>query len=532
MKPIPVIDLFAGPGGLAEGFASVTAEAGRKVFDVRLSIEKDPAAHQTLHLRSFFRSFDGKAPDEYYDYLRGKLTRTELLGNRRFKEHKEHADAEAQLFTLSEAEHARASELVRSALDGAKDWVLIGGPPCQAYSVVGRSRMRSSDPVKFEKDARHFLYREYLRIIADHAPTMFVMENVRGILSSTIKGRRIFEQIMKDLHQPGGCGARYRIVPVTRASDENDTEEDAFVIRSELYGIPQTRHRVILVGIREDVSGDINPLEFLGDPPNIRTALSGIPHLRSRLSREQDSEKSWLEALAEGATRAKKRGSRIPADIADAMETAVRNANRKHMTPGDKFLPYVAIQKKAASKNPKLCNWYFDTRLEGVSNHETRAHMRSDLHRYLFSAAYAQVLKHSPKLRHFPPHLLPNHQNVQENAADTAFDDRFRVQVYHLPATTILAHMAKDGHYFIHPDPSQCRSLTVREAARLQTFPDNYFFEGNRTEQYQQVGNAVPPLLAHQLGQLIYEFLAGRSEHRQKTNQAKATESARMVCVT
>jgi DNA (cytosine-5)-methyltransferase 1 len=392
--------------------------------------------------------------------------------------------------------------------------------------------MRSSDPVKFEKDARHFLYREYLRIIADHAPTMFVMENVRGILSSTIKGRRIFEQILKDLRQPGGSGARYRIVPVTNATDENDAEGDAFIIKSELYGIPQTRHRVILVGIREDITGDITPLEYLGGTPDVRAALSGIPHLRSRLSREPDSEGLWLAALKEGAARSKRRGSHIPADVAEAMEAAVHNASRKHMTPGDRFLPYVPIQKRAANRNPRLSNWYYDTRLEGVTNHEARSHMRSDLHRYLFSAAYAQVLKYSPKLRHFPTHLLPNHQNVQEVASDIAFEDRFRVQVYHLPATTILAHIAKDGHYFIHPDPSQCRSLTVREAARLQTFPDNYFFEGNRTEQYQQVGNAVPPLLAHQLGHLIYNFFAGRREHGRLTTHAKFGEFAQMACLT
>jgi len=143
--------------------------------------------------------------------------------------------------------------------------------------------------------------------------------------------------------------------------------------------------------------------------------------------------------------------------------------------------------------------WFQDPRLRGVCNHTTRGHIRLDLHRYLFTSAFAQLNKKSPPLGEFPPSLLPNHKNCNSGK----FADRFRVQPGEKPSTTITSHISRDGHYYIHHDPKQCRSLTVREAARLQTFPDNYFFEGRRTQQYHQVGNAVPPFLARQIAECL-----------------------------
>jgi DNA (cytosine-5)-methyltransferase 1 len=134
--------------------------------------------------------------------------------------------------------------------------------------------------------------------------------------------------------------------------------------------------------------------------------------------------------------------------------------------------------------------------------------MDSDLFRYIYAACYARLRGKSPSLQHFPTDLLPAHLNVDTAIEDGGnFSDRFRVQVATRPSTTIVSHISKDGHYYIHPDPMQCRSLTVREAARLQTFPDNYFFCGPRTSQYTQVGNAVPPLLAKQIGNVVLDVL-------------------------
>jgi DNA (cytosine-5)-methyltransferase 1 len=133
--------------------------------------------------------------------------------------------------------------------------------------------------------------------------------------------------------------------------------------------------------------------------------------------------------------------------------------------------------------------------------------MESDIERYLFAATFSLANQASPKLADFPKQILPAHKNVEEGRAGRMFSDRFRVQLPRRVSTTVTSHISKDGHYFIHYDPVQCRSLTVREAARLQTFPDNYHFEGPRTAQYHQVGNAVPPYLAVQIAEVIGDML-------------------------
>ena len=152
-------------------------------------------------------------------------------------------------------------------------------------------------------------------------------------------------------------------------------------------------------------------------------------------------------------------------------------------------------------------DWYSDQRLKGVTHHTSRSHMTSDLWRYFYAACYARFNRTSPTLADLPHDLLPKHANVRKAIkSGSNFSDRFRVQLLEKPATTVVSHISKDGHYYIHPDPLQCRSLTVREAARIQTFPDNYFFTGDRTAQYIQVGNAVPPLLAYQIAGVVNDI--------------------------
>jgi DNA (cytosine-5)-methyltransferase 1 len=165
-------------------------------------------------------------------------------------------------------------------------------------------------------------------------------------------------------------------------------------------------------------------------------------------------------------------------------------------------------------------NWLVDPKLETLPNHTTRGHMASDLARYFFAAVFAKVVGRSPKASDYPDELAPEHANW----ATGKFADRFRVQLSDGPSSTVTSHISKDGHYFIHPDPLQCRSLSVREAARLQTFPDNYFFRGNRTQQYVQVGNAVPPLLARWIGDALWTILNAKQLEDDAVTEVGALE--------
>jgi DNA (cytosine-5)-methyltransferase 1 len=520
-ESIPVIDIFSGPGGLAEGFSAAGYETGERYFEVKLSIEKDAAAHQTLELRSFFWQFPrGKAPEEYYLFIKGEITRAEL-----FDRYPMQASEARKRVWRGELGSKEISEheldiRIKDAIGGAQHWVLIGGPPCQAYSIAGRSRNKGVKNYKPEKDPRHFLYEEYLRILGTYWPPLFVMENVKGIISARVNGGFILERIFRDLRDPGNTvnliatsgqsrrgSYRYRIYslvrpvkPINLSGDPEFNPAD-YIIESEHYGIPQMRHRLIVIGIRDDIEG-IEP-EVLTKTEEIPAdrVFVGLPRIRGGLSREEDGPDQWLVRLREALTRRWVRGIRSKAgnEVLRLLEKTIANLTPPKHGRGEEFIHY----KAGIGYEP---DWFLDPRLQGVCNSSTRAHMLSDLHRYLYAACFAVIRKVSPKLADFPADLLPQHTNVPISLGNDNFNDRFRVQVGSRPATTITSHIAKDGHYYIHPDPSQCRSLTVREAARLQTFPDNYFFCGDRTPQYVQVGNAVPPLLAKQIGEVVYDI--------------------------
>lgn len=503
-----IVDLFAGPGGLGEGFASYKGDAS---FEIAVSAEMEESAHRTLTLRSFFRHIQGdqKALSAYYAFCHSaNAPHPSIKAPSAWKA----AEAEANRLELGKSkDNLNLDVLINKAKLSHDKTVLIGGPPCQAYSLVGRSRNQGKENYVAEDDHRHFLYKEYLRILSNVRPAVFVMENVKGILSSRVNGELVFHDILRDLAEPRRAlgkksDLKYTIhslvsrVKFEAGMDPKSINVNQFIIEAEKYGIPQARHRVILLGVREDLSYDGRHLLTESEALSVQDAIGDLPPLRSKLSSEDSNEK-WKSTVKELANKlsADAKGKGL-GDLASGLREGMARLGETLETGA---LRYAASM--SAFTTSTFDRWVLSPGLNVWLNHESRSHMPSDLGRYFYTAAFGQMFRRTPKgHKDFPLEgLAPAHKNWESGK----FIDRFRVQRRDEPSTTVTSHIAKDGHYFIHPDPWQCRSLTVREAARLQTFPDNYFFQGNRTQQYHQVGNAVPSLLATQIAGIVAAVL-------------------------
>lgn len=527
-----VIDLFAGPGGLGEGFSAYRARGAGHPFRIAMSVEMDEHAHRTLRLRSFFRQFStrgDRVPEDYYHVLRGTLSELELSTGKWSIQWRA-AEGEALCAELGtpDGDVAVDARIRMEKLDRPRDpVVLLGGPPCQAYSLVGRARNRGIVGYRPEHDGRHVLYQQYLRILNQTWPAAFVMENVKGILSSRLNGTEIFPRILEDLHDPHrslsrttrtSASHRYSLhtlaIPGETSlwSQQGDDLPSSFLVRAEQHGIPQRRHRVFVVGIRDDLDCPSISLLQQFAPITLGSIIADLPSVLPRVSgRLRGKTPTGLGPIAAARTVLTERvlgsiADRSGAAVADRCRTALRQRDSHDHDQQRDFIPHRST--KLMLGGPSLKRWLSDKRLDGICNHVAKSHMPSDLARYVFASSFASCHRRSPKLEDFPRELLPDHANVSKSSGRaTVFADRFRVQLAGEPATTITSHLAKDGHYYIHPDPMQMRSLTVREAARAQTFPDNYFFCGPRTAQYQQVGNAVPPYLALQIAEMLHEAL-------------------------
>ena len=565
---IPVVDLFAGPGGLSEGFAVCGSSAGSEDgFDVVLSYERDPNAVRTLRFREVYRLCRSRGLLGSYwkaiaNWNPASPDPDELFSISLQHIHDE-AAARAREVTLGPDVRDSVAREARLAV-GRGPWVLVGGPPCQAYSIVGRARNKGNPDYDPARDERQRLYEEYLHLLGAGSPDVFVLENVKGLLSATLENRWIFGRILTDLTDPcsalgwdrneSGERPKYRLfslidgselVPplpaqyelldpgATRVFSANLAPS---VVRMERFGVPQARHRVILLGIRVDLvgRGAVKPRR-LQEAPEARLVdvVSDLPALRSRISDTEDGAAQWRALMRSmpfrlwtGELAAASDGNRH----AESMKSLAGKVRSSAVPRADHGGPYVidakGLRRTRAWLAPEASNavlkewarwaaWYRADlpRDFGYPNHESRSHMEQDLRRYVFAASYAWLSGgRSPKIGDFPVSLHPEHRNVRRAIRDGHFSDRFRTQSAFRPATTITSHIHKDGHYYIHFDPTQARSLTVREAARAQTFPDSYVFLGPRTEQFKQVGNAVPPYLAARIADIVLEVL--RQAHR------------------
>ena len=392
------IDLFAGCGGLSEGFY-------RLGFKALAHVEINHDACETLRTRM-----------KYYGY---KNFEKEVL------------------------ECDITSDDIIDKLDEAVDNrnvdIIIGGPPCQAYSTAGRVR----DKVGMEKDSRNFLFESYVKILEYYKPKIFVFENVTGILSAKVNGKYIFPQVIKAL------GNLYEVI-----DDPNEV-----LFNTSNFGVPQLRKRIILMGVRKDIKAlgikDIynNIIKTHYDPSTPENERVGLKHY---------------------------------VDVRQAL--------------GD--LPPVAPGEDASvEKFDYPCNNEFLQRIghKGIHplhDHICRKHNDTDRERFRVMISnhwtFGEMRRARPDLEH-------------ERAR--VFDNSYVVQWWDLPSKTILAHIYKDGFQFIHPDLNQARTFTVREAARIQSFPDDFEFKGSRGEKFKQIGNAVPCLFAEALAKAINKSL-------------------------
>lgn len=387
-KKFTFIDLFAGAGGFAEGFY-------QEGFQALSHVEFDRYACDTLKSRMKFYNYSAEEIET--GVLHKDITDDDIL-----------------------------DEMDKSVKGTTVD-VIIGGPPCQSFSSQGKAR----DPNGMKCDSRNYLYESYLKILDHYKPKFFVFENVSGILSTVVDGKKIINQIAADMKK------NYKIVE----------DKATILLNASDFGVPQERKRVIIIGVRKDLAidpvsiyKDLSKIADQEDTVTVEDALSDLPKLKPGEGREV------IDFRPESSS------------------------------------PYV--RKMRSDNHDKL------------HHHVARTHNDLDKKRYKFMSKHkwtlGELYENKPDLVHPKKRL---------------FNNSYVVQHYDKPSKTIIAHLYKDGNQFIHPDHEQERTFTAREAARIQSFPDNFVFPGSRTQQYKQIGNAVPPLLAKHIASVLKKYL-------------------------
>jgi len=413
MKHLNYIDLFAGAGGLSEGFI-------RAGFNPIAHVEMNKDACDTIKTRTAYHWLKENGKSEiYYNYLKSESKNKEDL----WKEVPPNIINSVINKEISEKTLEGIFKIIDDELGDKKVDLIIGGPPCQAYSIVGRARKN------MESDPRNHLYKHYVKFLEKYQPKMFVFENVPGILSA--KNGEYLDKILDAVDKAG-----YEVsLPTNKYK----------ILNAKDFGVLQDRKRVIIIGWKKELGFSYPDFQI------------------------QENNFQVLKDLF---------------------------ADLKPLKNGEGTLDAISYFKETTKylEQAKIRNG-----LDFVTQHIARPNNENDLEIYRIAV---DEWNNSKRLNYatLPPRLI-KHNNTK------SFTNRFQVVDGQGVSHTVVAHIAMDGHYYIHPDKEQNRSITVREAARIQSFPDDYFFEGSRSAALKQIGNAVPPLMAEKIAEKIKEMI-------------------------